>query len=202
VPAEPTSVLLARHGQSEWNAGGRWQGHADPPLTELGRRQAEAAAKAVGPVDVVVASDLQRARVTAEILAAALGVGRVVVDARFRERAAGEWTGLTRPEIEERWPGYLADGRRPPGFELDLDIIDRVLVALHDVHARWPGRRALVVAHGGVVRAVERHLDAEEGLLANLGARWLEVHDSWISPGQRVSLVDPHLVTVTEPQQL
>src|SRR5690606_29768822 len=129
------------HGQSAWNADGRWQGHADPPLTDLGRAQAGAAAAAVGAVDVVVASDLQRARTTAEIIAAALGLGRVEVDARFRERAAGEWTGLTRAEIEARWPGWLEDGRRPPGFELDADIIERVLGGLYDLHARWPGRR-------------------------------------------------------------
>ena len=202
MPAEPTQVLLTRHGQSEWNAQGRWQGHADPPLSPLGMAQAAAAAPAVGPVDAVVASDLQRARVTAEVIAGVLGVGPVVVDARFRERAAGEWTGLTRHEIDLAWPGYLEDGRRPPGFELDSDIIERVLEGLHAVHERWQGLRVLVVAHGGVVRAVERQLDLDDGLVGNLGARWLAVHDSWITPGERVSLVDPSQVSVTEPQEL
>ncbi len=58
----PSRLLLVRHGQSEWNAAGRWQGQADPPLTDLGRAQARAAARAIGGVDAVFASDLQRAR--------------------------------------------------------------------------------------------------------------------------------------------
>src|SRR5687767_11323336 len=97
----PTRVLLVRHGQSEWNATGRWQGQADPPLTDLGRRQARSAAAALGTVDAVFASDLQRASETALIIAGELGVGPVVVDPDLRERDAGEWSGLTRVEIEE-----------------------------------------------------------------------------------------------------
>src|SRR5688500_8423312 len=65
-----TRLLLVRHGESEWNAVGRWQGWADPPLTELGLEQARLAAKAVGAVDLIVASDLERAWHTAEVIAA------------------------------------------------------------------------------------------------------------------------------------
>ena len=56
-----TRVLLVRHGQSEWNADGRWQGQADPALTDLGRHQALHASRSLGSVDAIVASDLQRA---------------------------------------------------------------------------------------------------------------------------------------------
>ena len=107
----PTRVLLVRHGQSEWNAEGRWQGQADPPLTDLGRLQAREAAGALGTVDAVWASDLQRAVETATVIADQLGVGPVVVDPDLRERDAGEFSGLTRPEIAARFPGYLDDGR-------------------------------------------------------------------------------------------
>jgi broad specificity phosphatase PhoE len=107
-----TRVLLIRHGQSEWNADGRWQGQADPPLTDLGRAQAHHAARSLGAVDAVVSSDLQRAAETAGIIAGALGVGPLVVDPDLRERDAGEWSGLTRVEIERDWPGYL--GPPPP----------------------------------------------------------------------------------------
>ena len=104
-----------RHGQSEWNAIGRWQGQADPPLSDLGRRQAREAARAIGAVDAVWASDLRRAAETAAIISADIGVGPVVLDPDLRERDAGEFSGLTRAEIEERFPGYLEDDRRPPG---------------------------------------------------------------------------------------
>ena len=124
-----TRLLLVRHGQSVWNAEGRWQGQADPPLSELGERQAEAAGSAIEPVDAVVTSDLVRASRTAEILGDSLGVP-VEVERGFRERDAGEWSGLTRVEIEEAWPGYLADHRRPPGFELDEPLVERVLEAI------------------------------------------------------------------------
>jgi broad specificity phosphatase PhoE len=198
-----TRILLARHGQSEWNAEGRWQGHADPPLSSLGRHQAAAASRAVGSVDAVVSSDLQRARHTAEIIADAIGVGPVEIDARLRERDAGEWTGLTRAEIERDWPGALAEGHRPPGFELDDDVIVRVLDAVHDLAARYDGGDVLAVAHGGVIRALERHLGVETGLLPNLGGRWVEVHGpAWLDPGDRIVLVDPDEVAVTTPQQL
>src|SRR5690606_40076504 len=102
-----THLLLCRHGQSTWNAAGRWQGQADPPLSDLGRLQAQHAAKAVGAVDLIVASDLERARDTALIIAEAIGVGPVVIEPDLRERDAGEWSGLTREEIEAEWPGYL-----------------------------------------------------------------------------------------------
>ena len=98
---------------------------------------------------------------------------------RLRERDAGEWTGLTRAEIDERWPGYLLDGRRPPGFELDDAILGRVLAALaRPSTALTPASIVLAVAHGGVIRAVERHLGIDDGLVPNLGGRVLDVHEA------------------------
>jgi broad specificity phosphatase PhoE len=192
-------ILLVRHGQSEWNASGRWQGQADPPLSELGEEQAVAAAKAVGIVDAIYASDLVRAHHTAELVALQLGAD-VAVEPRLRERSAGEWEGRTRAEIEESWPGFLESGRRPAGYEPDDSVLDRVLDALDAIAAMHDGD-VLVITHGGVVRVLERHLgDDAEGLIPNLGGRWLEHDGNALTLGDRVVLLDES--QVTRPQQL
>ena len=116
-----TRALLIRHGQSEWNADGRWQGQADPPLTDLGRHQALHASRNLGVVDAIVASDLQRATETALIIAGELGVGPLVLEPGLRERDAGEWSGLTRAEIERDWPGYLD----PPPADRHAELRER-----------------------------------------------------------------------------
>ena len=99
-----TSVLLVRHAQSTGNAERMWQGLIDAPLSELGEAQARAAAAAVGGVDAIVASSMERAWRTAEIIAETLGVGPVIRIPELRERDLGAWTGLTTREITTRWP--------------------------------------------------------------------------------------------------
>ena len=116
-PATMVNLLVVRHAESEWNRDGRWQGQADPPLSSAGAAEARAAAAALGSMDCIVSSDLQRARSTAEIMADAAGVGPVIVDPRWRERDVGRWQGLTVDEIERDYPGALASGDRPPGWE-------------------------------------------------------------------------------------
>jgi probable phosphoglycerate mutase len=153
-----TRLLVVRHGQSVWNAERRWQGRADPPLSELGRRQAAAAEP--GDVDVVVTSPLRRAHETAEILAAATGAPLAEVHADLQERAAGEWTGLTRAEIARRYPGAPGSGRRPPGYEPDADVRARVERRFHDLASRHRGRNVLVVTHGGVIGVAAAMVDA------------------------------------------
>ncbi len=195
-----TSLLLVRHGQSEWNAEGRWQGQADPPLSALGEAQAIAAAERLDGIDAVWASDLVRAARTAELIAAELEVD-VVLDERWRERHAGEWQGHTRDEIEGAWPGYLADGRRPPGWEPDADVVERAVDACRAIAATHPAAGVVVVTHGGVVRTLERHFGAtDDELLANLGGRWVEVHGDSFRLGARVLLLDDAIVT--RPQQI
>lgn len=190
-------VLAIRHGQSAWNALGRWQGQADPPLTDLGRRQAFHAAQHLGTVDAIVASDLQRARETAEIIAEELGVGPVSVEPAFRERHAGEWEGLTKAEIEERWPGYLADRRRPPGFEPDGAFAARALEGLDRVRRVHHEGSVLVVAHAGVIFRLESHLGTPWAPLPNLAGRWFGLDaDGEVHLGERVVLVEPDEVTV------
>jgi broad specificity phosphatase PhoE len=199
-----TRLLLVRHAQSEWNALGRWQGWSDPALSELGRAQARAAASAVGPVDAVVASDLRRARATAEILAETLDLGPVAVEPRLRERDVGEWAGLTREQIEQQWPGALDQpgGPRPPGGETPAQVISRVQRALDDLAGRYGDASVLVVTHGGVIRGIERHLGIAPESLPNLGGAWLDVEPGRWEVGARVLLVDPDDVAVTIPRQL
>jgi len=216
-----TRVLLLRHGQSEWNASGRWQGQADPPLTELGRHQALHASRAIGAVDAIVASDLQRAAETAAIISGQIGVGPVLTDEGLRERHAGEWQGLTRAEIERDWPGYLgppppiegqghevpttgtpaselgAAQRRPPGWESDESVLERAIAALVRIHEMVPAGEVLAVTHGGLIYALERHLGATFVRLPNLGGRWMDVGpEGPTALGERVVLVDPDELTV------
>jgi probable phosphoglycerate mutase len=189
-------MLLVRHGQSEWNADGRWQGQADPPLSELGLRQAADAARAIGTVDAIVASPLERAQRTAEIIASALGMEPVLIIDGLMERSAGEWEGLTRAQIDERYPSYLADGRRPPGWESDDELLARVLGALDAVHHVCPGGEVVAVTHGGVIMNLERHLGDDRGRIANVGGRWIVRRGADWALGERLELVDPSERTV------
>ncbi len=210
----PTRVLLVRHGQSEWNASGRWQGQADPPLTDFGRRQARTAAAVIGVVDAVVASDLQRASETAMIIAGEIGVGPVILDPGLRERDAGEWSGLTRAEIDRDWPGYLdpptdehasfgpsgaAAPRRPPSWEPDDSVLGRSMAVLHRIHAEVGDGDVLAVTHGGLIYVLEGHLGGPAGRLANLAGRWLTIEGDRFALGDRVLLLpDPETVTVPD----
>jgi broad specificity phosphatase PhoE len=196
----PTRLLLLRHGESTWNVAGRWQGQADPPLSDLGERQAIAArAAAPDPPDAVWTSDLARARRTAELLAEPHGL-TARADARLRERDVGEWSGLTRAEIEERWPGWLAARRSPDGFEADEPLAARALAILREIATAAPGATLLVVTHGGVIRTVERHHGADPEPVPNLGGRWLLTDDAGaFALGDRQLLIDPDDIEVTVP---
>ena len=184
-----TRLLVVRHGQSEWNAVGRWQGRADPPLTMEGQRQSVAAARALGTFDAVVASPLMRAAETATIISEHLGIGPVLVETDLMERDAGEWQGLTREQIEMDWPDYLEEGKRPPGYEPDDVMLDRVMAALDEVARRAAGGEVLVVAHGGVIYSLEDACGEPWRRIPNLGARWFEMADGSLKAGPRVELI-------------
>jgi len=194
---------LVRHGQSTWNAEGRWQGSADPPLSVLGEHQARAAGEAVEHLGVqrVVTSDLERARRTGELLVPD-GMPIQVAPA-LRERHAGEWEALTRAEIEAGYPGFLAEHRRPPGFEDDETLLARVLPAVAGLLGDPAAAVTLVVTHGGVIRTLERHLGAPEAPVPNLGGRWLRrTANAPLVLGEREVLIDPDVVALTVPDQL
>ena len=172
-------LLLVRHGQSSWNAESRWQGWADPPLSELGEAQAAALAERLARwrFDGVVSSDLERARRTASIAARSLGLP-VEVEPALREREVGSWQGLTTSEIEEGWPDSLVAWRSgalpaPPGGEHNDAMAHRVLGALSRLVAR-PEGALLVVTHGGVVRMTQRRLGLQASRTPNLSGRWVE----------------------------
>ena len=196
------SLLVARHGQSTWNAQGRWQGKADPELTALGEQQAQDAALHVGEISCVWASNLQRARLTASIIATAKGL-EVEIDERLAERDAGEWEGLTRLEIEAGWPGFLAGHKRPNGFEPDESVAARGVEVLTEILGKAGDVRILVVSHSGVVRAIERQLGVAAGQLSNLGG--VEFHldsDGNLTIGERFMLLDASKVEITTPKQI
>jgi broad specificity phosphatase PhoE len=141
-----TTLLLVRHGETDWNAEGRLQGHTDRPLNDYGRRQAGALADALAgdSIDAVYSSDLARARETAEILAVRLGL-LVSVDAGLREKNWGSWEGLTSEQRQTvEYAGESTHAHR-----------ERTLASLRAIAERHPGERVLVVTHGGSVRRVQ-----------------------------------------------
>ena len=151
----------------------------------------------IGLIDAIYSSDLNGPDHTAEIVAQQLGTD-VVVEPRLRERQAGEWEGRTRAEIDEGWPGYLESGRRPDGYEPDESVLERVLAASSAIAEAHDGD-VLVITHGGVVRVIERHLDRDaDGLIPNLGGRWLLHEGTAPVLGDRVVLLDPDQVTTPE----
>jgi 2,3-bisphosphoglycerate-dependent phosphoglycerate mutase len=159
-----TELLLVRHGETDWNRDQRFQGHADPPLNERGREQARTIAEELARerLDAVYASDLARARETAEIVAARLGVP-VTVEPALREIDVGEWQGLTWAEIDERdpqarrrWDEQGHGWERGESYE---QLTERVVAALRRIAADHPGERVLVVGHGGTTRATRAFAD-------------------------------------------
>ena len=152
-------IHLARHGQTAYNAEGRFQGHLPVPLDETGREQARALAERVAGVEIsaLVCSPLARARETADIVAARIGL-RPQEDPRFAETDTGEWTGRSFAEIEAEDPdGFrrfqVSDPTfRYPGGESFAEQSDRVQAGLRDLRARPEKLPALVVCHRGVIR--------------------------------------------------
>jgi broad specificity phosphatase PhoE len=154
-----TTVYLARHGQSDWNAAGRWQGHADRPLTALGLRQAADLAQELAgvPLDAAYASDLRRARETAEAVAAPRGL-HVTTEVELREVDVGSWSGLTRAEAKARFPEgfrrWTEGGHGWEDGETYEHMAERVVGAVRRIAAAREGDSVLVVAHGGPIRAL------------------------------------------------
>lgn len=189
-----TNFLVIRHGESEWNAQRRWQGQADPPLTDLGRTQAHAAVEKLGSFDVLASSDLQRARTTAEIIGHRLGIELLPADPRLRETDVGEWQGLTVEEIEAAYPGFLERHERPPNFESNESVIHRFTAALADLSEICPGGQVLVVAHAGLLRVMRRASGASDPRIPNLGGCTFTFHrrphGSDLIPGDIIELVD------------
>jgi broad specificity phosphatase PhoE len=150
-------ILLARHGETAWNAIGKLQGHSDIPLNDVGREQARGLATALADAGIteVWTSDLARARETGELIAQQLGLGAPTIDAALRERRFGVFEGLTRQECEtqhpDAWRAWVAQTGTPPGGEERALASARLAAALARIAAHTAGT-ALVVSHGGVMR--------------------------------------------------
>jgi broad specificity phosphatase PhoE len=173
----PTTILLARHGETDWNLQRRVQGHSDTPLNETGRAQARALADELADerVDAVYASDLARAFETARIVAERKGLAVTRLPA-LREKHFGTWEGLTGEQVLSRFPEAL-DGPWGDGETSD-ELSRRVLAALSAIAAEHPDGRVLVVAHGGPLRAVLRHCAVDaNGPIANCHVVRIEARD-------------------------
>jgi glucosyl-3-phosphoglycerate phosphatase len=152
-------VVIWRHGQTEWNVEGRFQGQTDVPLDSVGRDQARRAARLLAALrpHAIIASDLSRASDTAHHLGALTGIP-VALDAGLREIFAGSWQGLTDAEIKRKFPEEFAAWRanhsvRRGGGELETEVADRVVPAIHRALEGVPARGVLVVvSHGGSSR--------------------------------------------------
>jgi probable phosphoglycerate mutase len=153
-----TTILLARHGETDWNREGRFQGHADPPLNATGREQAVELADALTGRELaaVYTSPLLRAFETAQLVAAQRGLELVAVDG-LREVDVGSWSGLTRAEVEQRFPEqyvrWLDYGQGWEDGETYDDMARRARAALLEIAAAHEGQHALAVTHGGPIRA-------------------------------------------------
>jgi broad specificity phosphatase PhoE len=173
-----TELLLVRHAETDWNRDKRFQGHADPPLNARGREQAHALADslAADPPTAIYASDLARAAETAAIVGARLEVP-VVQEVGLREIDVGSWQGLTREEIDRRFPNGEWDGETYEAHR------ERVLEAVDRIAARHPGERVLVVAHGGTMRRVQEVVLGEaEPLFEHCGIWSAVVEDGILRP--------------------
>jgi len=159
-----TTIFLARHGESDWNVEKRFQGHSDRPLTERGREQAHALADLLTSekIDAVYTSPLSRARETAEIVAARAGLEPVALP-ELREVDTGSWSGLSRVDVEARFPEGFARWRSGgSGWEdgeTYQQMAERVIGALRTIAEDHPNGRVLIISHGGPIRAI--HAAAE-----------------------------------------
>ena len=173
-----TTLLLARHGETDWNSERRWQGHADQPLNARGREQARALAAELAErsIDAVYSSDLLRARETAEIVAEQLGL-EVRVDPALREVDVGSWSGLVHTEIEasdpdgfRRWQDGGKGWEHGESYE---EMGARVVAAVVSIAAAHPDETVLVVSHGGSIRACRAAaagLDYGQSRVAGIGS--------------------------------
>ncbi len=154
-----TRLVLLRHGQTDWNVSGRFQGQTDIPLNEVGRRQAALAAPMIAALEPhhLYSSDLGRAVETATAVAEATGLS-ILRDQRFREIHVGSWQGLTRDDMAALDPTFLPalraglDHRRSPTGETAHEVGARVSAALRDLAERHPGQTTVIATHGLALR--------------------------------------------------
>jgi alpha-ribazole phosphatase/probable phosphoglycerate mutase len=163
--SDQTTVILVRHGETEWNASGRTQGHGDSPLTTLGGEQGRRVAERLAneKIAAVYASTAGRARDTGELIAAPHGLAVQLVD-DLRERSYGIYEGFTLAEIAahdraaNRWLAHPSrEELAPPGGETQPEMSRRVMAALREIVARHPGETVVIATHGGPIKSAVMH---------------------------------------------
>jgi 2,3-bisphosphoglycerate-dependent phosphoglycerate mutase len=190
---DTTRIVLVRHGETDWNATGRIQGHNDTPLNAVGRQQARQVARhlACEPVRALYSSDLARAYETATIIGEPLGL-TVRTSPRLRERLYGAWEGLTAAEIEARYPEQYSQWRTrstdfaPPQGESRGQLLTRALAEFQTIARRHTREMVVVVTHGGLCYGLINHIlgsvdgDRREFTFGNASIHRLEVTgDRW-----------------------
>ena len=148
-------LWLVRHGQTDWNVEGRWQGQADPSLNAMGHEQTLTLVNELAGLefDAIYSSDLQRAFETAFAIARDKGLP-VQVDPRLREIDLGEWEGMLGIEIAQKYPALWFErennplGSHPPGGESVMELAQRVIPAILEISEKHLRKSVLVVSHG------------------------------------------------------
>lgn len=163
-------ILVARHGQTDWNKNFRWQGLSDIPLNAAGIEQARELGNLLRDEGItrIYSSDLTRARKTAEIVSEILRIDSVQTDDRLRERYLGKFEGWLSRDVaryagisEDRYKVLETDELQIDGLpevELWRDFAERIWNTFSDISSKSAGDKSLIVAHGGVLRAISYHL--------------------------------------------
>ncbi|MBU2511045.1 histidine phosphatase family protein [bacterium] len=165
---DETKILVIRHGETQWNIEGRWQGHLDSPLTENGNRQAQAVANSLVELkfETLYSSDLGRALETAVYISKATGK-TIIEDKRIRERGLGIFEGLTTTEMKKKYPqefeAFMNFEKTDPDFAVEgaesiRQRFDRNVSFFNDIAGQHPGKTVVVVCHGGVVDSLFRYV--------------------------------------------
>ncbi|HWQ03841.1 MAG TPA: histidine phosphatase family protein [Longilinea sp.] len=155
------TLWLVRHGQTEWNLEGRYQGQADVPLNAAGLLQAQTLAAELSgqPFDAIYSSDLQRARVTAEIIGWSLNLP-VHTDVRLREINQGQWEGKIYRDLQNCYSEEMLARRknpygfRPPDGETAGEVLLRVIKVADEIAAAYPNGRIVIVSHALALAAL------------------------------------------------
>lgn len=192
-----TDLYLVRHGETAWNRQRRIQGLTDIPLNDTGREQARTTGMLLTrrPITRIVASPLSRARETAEIIAAQLGLREPELREAFVERNYGEAEGLDFHEIDVRYP----PGVEVPGRESREDVAARVIPALQSLAVEYPGEAIAVVSHGGAIRAALMTAEPRRGFgpITNGSVHSFHVADADL---RLVAFNDPIEVAAIDPR--
>lgn len=173
-------LLFIRHAASIWNVDSRWQGWADPPLADGAWEAISLALQHIPPcVGSVASSDLTRARETARMISEARGLGPAARREELREQHAGDWTGLTKADIKQRWPGLLkARPRQPVGGESYQQVVQRVMAVLPEIARTTKDGCVVIVTHSAVIRSLEQVHSLGSPPVGHLEGRWFGLDPS------------------------